>query len=194
MNYQTSIINNITQIILFEMVRNTTGGPGTKGLARKHQTASRDGKLILPSSELEQICCVTKMLGNGMCEVYTEEGTRLIAHIRNKFRGRQKRHNMISASSIVMVGLREWENPVKNCDIMEIYSDSQIEQIKNIPRLNIENSLKLRLGAHGVVSKEQDDMFDFAEENEPTDDLPSANEFTEEFTLNKVKEVDIDDI
>jgi|TARA_Y100000389_G_C17266228_1_gene415593 initiation factor 1A len=176
------------------MVKNTTGGTGTKGLARKHIRSARDGKLITPSNDLEQICCVTKMLGNGMCEVYTEDNTRLIAHIRNKFRGRQKRHNMINVSSIVMVGLREWENPVKNCDIMEIYSDSQIEQIKNIPSLKIDNALKLRIGAHGIVSKDQDDTFDFAEESEEVDELPSANEFTEKFTLNKVDEVDIDDI
>ena len=137
------------------MVKNTTGGTGAKGLARKHQQGTRDGKLITPSSDLEQVCCVTKMLGNGMCEVYTEDNTRLIAHIRNKFRGRQKRHNMISVTSIVMVGLREWENPVKNCDIMEIYSDSQIEQIKNIPSIKIDNVMKLRIGAHGVSTQQQ---------------------------------------
>jgi initiation factor 1A len=177
------------------MVKNTTGGTGTKGLARKHQRSSvREGKLITPSSDLEQICCVTKMLGNGMCEVYTEDNTRLIAHIRNKFRGRQKRHNMISVSSIVMVGLREWENPVKNCDIMEIYSDSQVEQIKNIPSIKIENVLRLRIGTHGSVSKEQDDMLDFAEESETVEESIPSNNFTESFTLNNVDEIDLDDI
>ena len=176
------------------MVKNTTGGTGTKGLARKHQRSARDGKLITPSSDLEQICCVTKMLGNGMCEVYTEDNTRLIAHIRNKFRGRQKRHNMISVSSIVMVGLREWENPVKHCDIMEIYSDSQVEQIKNIPSIKIENVLRLRIGTHGSVSKEQDDMLDFAEESETVEETIPSNNFTESFTLNKVDEIDLDDI
>jgi len=176
------------------MVKNTTGGTGTKGLARKHQRNARDGKLITPSSDLEQICCVTKMLGNGMCEVYTEDNTRLIAHIRNKFRGRQKRHNMISVSSIVMVGLREWENPVKNCDIMEIYSDSQVEQIKNIPSIKMENVLRLRIGTHGNVSKDQDDMLDFVEESEPVEETIPSNDFTESFTLNKVDEIDLDDI
>ena len=176
------------------MVKNTTGGTGTKGLARKHQRSARDGKLITPSSDLEQICCVTKMLGNGMCEVYTEDNTRLIAHIRNKFRGRQKRHNMISVSSIVMVGLREWENPVKNCDIMEIYSDSQVEQIENIPSIKIENVLRLRIGTHGVVSKEQDDTLDFAEESETVEETIPSNNFTESFTLNNVDEIDLDDI
>lgn len=176
------------------MVKNTTGGTGTKGLARKHQNGSHEGRLVKPSCELEQICCVTKMLGNGMCEVYTEDNTRLIAHIRNKFRGRQKRHNMISVSSVVMVGLREWENPVKNCDIMEIYSDSQIEQIKNIPSIKIDNVMRLRLETHGHVSKEHEDMLDFVEENESSDILPPNNNFTESFTLNRIDDVDFDDI
>lgn len=176
------------------MVKNTTGGTGTRGLARKHQRSARDGKLITPSSDLEQICCVTKMLGNGMCEVYTEDNTRLIAHIRNKFRGRQKRHNMISVSNIVMVGLREWENPVKNCDIMEIYSDSQVEQLKNIPSIKIENVLRLRIGTYGNITKDHDDTLDFAEESESIEESLPTNTFAETFTLNQVDDVDIDDI
>jgi initiation factor 1A len=178
------------------MVRNTTGGTGTKGLARKHQTSARDGKLITPSSELEQICCVTKMLGNGMCEVYTEDNTRLIAHIRNKFRGKQKRHNMISTTSLVMVGLREWENPVKNSDIMEIYSDSQVDQLKNIPSIKIDNVMKLRIGVHGVTPADKThDDFDFTEDTESkTEELPPNKVFTESFTMKEMEEVDLDDI
>lgn len=177
------------------MVKNTTGGTGTKGLARKHQRGVSDGKLITPSCDLEKICCVTKMLGNGMCEVYTEDNMRLIGHIRNKFRGRQKRHNMVAVSSIVLIGLREWENPAKNCDIMEIYSDSQIEQLKNIPSIKMENVLRLRIGSHGNTSVSQDDMLDFVEEQEqPMDDFPPTNEFSETFTISQTDEIDIDDI
>ena len=46
------------------MVKNLTGGTKTKGLARKHQRSSGDGKLRLPDDVLEQVACVTKMLGN----------------------------------------------------------------------------------------------------------------------------------
>ena len=67
------------------MVKNTTGGTKTKGLARKHQHRN-DEKLRLPSDALEEVACVTKMFGNGMCEIYTEQNERLIGHIRNKFR------------------------------------------------------------------------------------------------------------
>ena len=57
------------------MVKNTSGGTKTKGLARKHQGGAGGGggggALRLPKNELEQLVVVTKMLGNGMCEVST---------------------------------------------------------------------------------------------------------------------------
>ena len=49
------------------MVKNLTGGTKTKGVARKHQ-GKGDSRLRLPDDELEMVACVTKMLGNGMCE------------------------------------------------------------------------------------------------------------------------------
>ena len=113
------------------MVRNTTGGTKTKGLARKHQSSGGSSAHVrVPQCEEEQFAYVSKMLGNGMCEVYIgEKSTRLIGHIRNKFRGRQKRHNQIVSNSIVLVGLRDWESTLKNCDILCIYEDNEINQL-----------------------------------------------------------------
>ena len=65
------------------MVKNTHGGSGTKGLARKHQR-QHDSRLILPSNELEIIVCVTKMYGNGMCQVNCIDGQdRLVLYAKN---------------------------------------------------------------------------------------------------------------
>ena len=180
------------------MVKNTSGGTKTKGLARKHQRGGGDGKLRLPEDELEQVACVTKMLGNGMCEIYTESNERLIGHIRNKFRGRQKRHNMISTSTVVLIGLREWENPIKNCDILTIYSDSQINQLKNTPKINMDNAIKLRneLSHIGVTTAAHSD-FDFTnhDEDEEEEDIPqNTMKHGETFTLGNMDEVDFDDI
>jgi len=74
------------------MVRNLKGGTGTKALARKHSTSNSGsaGNIRLPSCNAEQLAFVSKMFGNGMCEVFTNDNVRLLAHIRNKFRGRQK--------------------------------------------------------------------------------------------------------
>ena len=121
------------------MVKNTTGGTKTKGLARKHvKTANSGGNSIrLPENNLEQIVYVNKMLGNGMCEVYNNDDIRLIAHIRNKFKGRHKRSNNITANSYILIGLREWETPYKNCDVIFVYEDNHIHTIRNLPHLPI---------------------------------------------------------
>jgi translation initiation factor IF-1 len=124
------------------MVRNLKGGTGTKGLARKHQTsgdkAGAGGHLRLPTCNDEQFACVSKMLGNGMCQIITNNNISLIGHIRNKFRGRQKRHNTITASMIVLVGLRSWETSPKNCDILCIYDDNFFQQILAFPNFNLQ--------------------------------------------------------
>jgi initiation factor 1A len=175
------------------MVKNTKGGTGTKGLARKHQT-SGDSKLRLPGDVLEKIACVTKMLGNGMCEIYTADNVRLIGHIGGKFRGKRKRNNLITTQSVVLVGLREWERPIKNCDILTIYEDNHIEQLKNIPNINMTHIMKLRsLGM--MTGKEETNDIDFAEDNDTSDEeVAPTTKNKETFALENTMEVNIDDI
>lgn len=179
------------------MVKNITGGTKTKGLARKHQRGG-DDKLRLPGDVLEQVACVTKMLGNGMCEIYTEKNERLIGHIRNKFRGRQKRHNMVAATNIVLIGLREWENPIKNCDILTIYNDFQVKQLKDMPNIHMNNVIKICNDLSHVESNIHDDELVFTNKTEDEDDddeIPqNTMKYTGKFTLETMEEVDIDDI
>lgn len=115
------------------MVRNLKGGTGTKALARKHQNYSNNGNIRLPSCNAEQFAFVSKMLGNGMFEAFINDDTKLIAHIPNKFRGRQKRQNTVSPSSIVLVGLREWETTPNKCDLLCIYDDNDLHTIYSLP-------------------------------------------------------------
>ena len=118
------------------MVKNITGGTKTKGLARKHIKSSAAGggsAMRIPENELEQIVYVNKMLGNGMCEVFNNQDLRLIAHIRNKFKGRHKRSNNITANSYILIGLRDWESPCKNCDVIFVYDDHHFNAIQNLP-------------------------------------------------------------
>ena len=127
------------------MVKNTTGGTGAKSLARKNQVNDDDdhdaGNFRMPTNDLEKIAIITKMLGNGMCEVYTNDDVRLIAHIRNKFRGKNKRHNLFAIHMFVIVGLREWENPPTNCDIISSFSISN-----SFSPLSFDNLIKRRDG------------------------------------------------
>ena len=118
------------------MVKNTAGGTKTKGLARKHvKSAGGGAALRLPEEQLEVIVAVESMLGNGMCRVYNEDGDSFIAHIRNKFRGRHKRANLISKDSIILCGYREWEKPYKNLDVIFIYDDYNINQLRDNPTI-----------------------------------------------------------
>jgi hypothetical protein len=124
------------------MVKNTTGGTKTKGLARKHVKSAGGGgsaALRLPENELEVIVAVETMLGNGMCRVFNEKGDGFIAHIRNKFKGRHKRANLICKNSIILCGYRDWEKPYKNLDVIFIYDDYNINQIRQNPTINIRN-------------------------------------------------------
>jgi translation initiation factor IF-1 len=178
------------------MVRNEKGGKGAKGLARKAVSSGgiRDERLRLPSCELEQLACVTNMYGNGMCEIHTDNNTKLIGHIRNKFRGRQKRSNMILRYSIVMIGLREWENPIKNCDILCIYDDNQVEQLKTIPHINISNIIKLKLSGNPITAQNPDRNDDLIFTTETDADLDQMLTAVSEFEIDAETQVDIDDI
>ena len=111
------------------MVRNTTGGSKTKSQARKSFVKSSEirSSVRTPQNEFEQIATVTKLLGNGMCyisipSISTEP---LICHIRGKFRGRSKKHNIVNIGSTLLVGLRDWESPhFKNTDLLDILNSS----------------------------------------------------------------------
>lgn len=182
------------------MVRNTTGGTKTKGLARKHQQKNTNsGHVRLPDGEEERFGYVSKMLGNGMCEIYISTDQRLIGHIRNKFRGRNKRHNLISSQMIVLVGLRTWESTLKNCDILCIYDDNEINQLKNRPGIGIDEIIKMQLTNNpsqvsGAAALDDDiftnDINDIEEEDIDYT-KPRSNEL---FGVSEEDELDLDDI
>jgi hypothetical protein len=118
------------------MVRNTHGGSKTKSQGRKFSSnyAAR-GALRMSEDPLEQYACVTKIFGQGRCEVHTVNDTVLQCIIRNKFRGRSKRNNVVGLGSILLVGLREWEGPdnYKHCDVLEVYDPEDVNQLRSLP-------------------------------------------------------------
>ena len=168
-------------------------GTGTKGLARKHQSDSDVGKIRYSQDVLEQYAYVTKMLGNGMCEIYTNDENTLMGHIRNKFRGRQKRNNIITVNSIVLVGLREWESIPKNCDILTIYDDNQIEQLKNIPNVNIDNLLRHKSSRESKIGNTSYDDSNFVFTHDDPEQLATIIE-QENFKQETGDRINIDDI
>jgi hypothetical protein len=105
------------------MVRNTTGGSKTKSIARKSAVPAVAVDYS-PKNDLERLAKVTKIYGNGMCQILTFDHPPLdlMCHIRGKFRGKSKKHNLIAINSNIVIGLRDWENPFKNCDLIYVSS------------------------------------------------------------------------
>jgi translation initiation factor IF-1 len=125
--------------------RNTTGGSAHKGLARKFINSNQRSNdvLRLPENHGEQFAVVSKMLGDGKCRVNVslDDGSivELLCHIRGKFRGRNKKHNIVAVSSLLLVGLRDWESNLSNCDLIHIFDPSSFSSFPSHLSLIISN-------------------------------------------------------
>lgn len=121
------------------MVKNDAGGNKGKGLARKHVNAAKCGsskQLRVATDAAERYAIVSKMLGNGMCYVRLLDGSTRdrLCIIRNKFKGRGKRDNILDSGSWVLVGLREWCSKQDTCDLLEVYNAAERDRLqKNEP-------------------------------------------------------------
>jgi translation initiation factor IF-1 len=77
---------------------------------------------------------VMRLYGNGVCGVMCIDGKERVMHIRNKFRGRNKRGNVVEIDTKVLVGLRDWEvlakDKLEKCDLLEVYEKRNHEDIQ----------------------------------------------------------------
>jgi initiation factor 1A len=127
------------------MVKNTHGGSGHKKFGRKFTSGPKSNKLRISEDECEIYAIVTKMLGNGMFHCHCIDNTMRLGHIRGKFSsGRGKRDNLVEGCKWVLIGLREWDVPsdkssaslikatdkMQQCDLLEVYSDSDKRRLK----------------------------------------------------------------
>ena len=100
------------------MVKNTTGGSGSKRMARKN-TGNKQADIDL-NDPLVLTVSVSKALGNSRFYVLKPDQSQLICHIPNRFSGRNKHNNFVTVNSLILVSLREFENPAKTCDYIRI--------------------------------------------------------------------------
>lgn len=153
------------------MVKNVKGGSGHKSQARKFAStgvSKQTSKLRIVEEDGEIYAQVIKVFGNGMCDVLCiDEKTRLCI-IRGKFRGRGKRDNTIRPGSWVLVGKREWESEKKDekekCDLLEVYSDFDIERLKK----SVHENWKIFANMDIVKSNtnvDLEDTFEFSNSN-----------------------------
>ena len=141
------------------MVKNDTGGNKGKGLARKHVNAAKCGsskQLRVAVHEAEKYAIVSRMLGNGMCYVRLLDGSGgsdRLCIIRNKFKGRGKRDNILDSGSWVLVGMREWSSKQDTCDLLEVYNANERDRLlKNEPCFKSVSSENATIGAIGPVA------------------------------------------
>lgn len=141
------------------MVKNTVGGCKNKKYARKITSsfATKKESTRFSTNEFEQYAIVTKIYGNGRCQVKTHAGLSLQCIIRNKFKGRSKRGNVVTNGTYILVGLREWEytHGFKTCDLLEIYDVEDVNILNNQPLFK--NLLSL------IVEKPEDHLFSMEE-------------------------------
>lgn len=146
-------------------------GDGCKiGTTRSNAKAKQDNRrrmgrkvvisgLRTANQEEEQYATVTKMLGNGMCEVKCIDGETRLCIIRKKFRGRGKQSNRVCVGITVLIGLRPWEKNEKaslaKCDLLEVYSSSEIRKLKQRGGVNLDS-----IKNDGIVTEEGDFEFE----------------------------------
>ena len=78
-----------------------------------------------PEEEGELVAILEKNMGNGILQVKVP-GSTLLCHVRKKF---TKERNALKVGAWLLVGLREFETIKKNCDLLEIYSDTEVNRL-----------------------------------------------------------------
>ena len=125
------------------MVKNTVGGKKGKMMANKNGGNSNGKDLrMIEFPDIEVMVCVMKVFGGGLFEVVDNSGLKYTAFLRGKMKGHNKRHNLVSLFSILLVAKRIDTDPTK-CDILFVYDAHDIQFLALNPQLNIHNLLSL---------------------------------------------------
>lgn len=136
---------------------------------------AKKGRTFGPSTfrpakeEGEVYAKVIKNMGNGILEVHCIDDEKRQCIVRKKFVGRQR--DALIVGSWILVGLREWETKSNKCDLLEIYTPTDVDRLLTTS------------GNWSVLLGEKDDI-DFIE------DVEVAPQEVAEINM----EVDFDDI
>ena len=185
------------------MVKNTKGGNKGKKQGRKYVNAGGPQKTRFAEDEDEIYACCQKMLGNGMFVALCQDKKERICIIRNKFKGRGKRDNIINTGTWVLIGRRSYEaraqGKLEKCDLLEVYSDSERHKLKQ-HQTHVNWQIFQAIGNYGAEQEDSTSHFDFVQGN--AQEVEDSEEEEVESPENKIvsknessdDEVDIDDI
>ena len=148
------------------MVKNIVGGKKGKMMANKNGGrgggggGGGGGLRMIEFPEMELMVCVTKVFGGGLFEVVDNSGVKYRAFLRGKMRGHNKRHNLVSLFSILLVAKRIDTDPTK-CDILFVYDTHDIQFLALNPLFNISNLLFLHNNQclNNTMGMGTDDLF-----------------------------------
>jgi initiation factor 1A len=164
------------------MVKNAFGGSKSKSVARKHETSTSQFLRMIQDPS-EKFAIVKKIFGGSICQVFCDDLITRQAIIRGKFRGKGKRHNIISSGTLVLVGLRDFSHSLV-CDIIEVYSPTEFISISQKPSfpsfISFDNNHKL-LQHHDDIF-----LFDNSTSHEPTSTSTSSTHLDNSFDFNDI--------
>lgn len=176
------------------MVKNLIGGCKAKRLGRKFLTAEVIYDLQLASSPNELYACVNKIYG-GTISVITTNDEELLCTIRKKFKGRNKRNNLITVGSIVLVELYDWQSSTKEtnkrrkCNLVNVYDSSEYDKLLSLPHLQIN---RLEKYVNNTKENKTESDFIFSNEESLTDKVDSQP--LPDGTSDLMETINIDDI
>jgi len=127
------------------MVKNKKGGSGHKKMARKN-VAPKGGyhgrKLRKPVEHGEMFARITAINGGGHAGILCADGKIRTLVIRGKFRGRNKRDNIIKQNGVVLVALRSVtmgevvsSRKKEKADLIYVYSLTDMDELREIPEV-----------------------------------------------------------
>jgi initiation factor 1A len=75
----------------------------------------------------EKYAIILKILGNGNVQLKLVDGSETLGKIRMKFK--RKGRDVINVGTWVLVGERDYETKKKVCDILEVYTPSEVAKL-----------------------------------------------------------------
>ena len=156
------------------MVKNTVGGKKGKMMANKVGSSGGGANNIrlIEVPDIEMFVCVTKVFGGGLFEVIDNLGNTYRAFLRGKMKGHNKRHNLVSLFSILLVAKRIDTDPSK-CDILFVYDSHDIQFLTLNPNLNIHHLLSIHNNQNN--DHQNHDIDDFLFNNNSNNTFTNSN-------------------
>tara|TARA_B100000780_G_C20834315_1_gene331525 strand:- start:82 stop:471 length:390 start_codon:yes stop_codon:yes gene_type:complete len=111
--------------------------PKRKSKGHKRKSFGTEKRELEYKDDGQEYAQVTRMLGNGRCDVQCFDGVKRLAHIRGTMRNKI----WIRISDIILVSLRDYQD--SKCDIIMKYTDEEVRNLKSYGELPETTSLVL---------------------------------------------------